>query len=128
MLKSINKILEQNSLYLAIIFSLLVLVLSLINVENVPNFNFNYTDKIEHIIAYTVISYFWLLSCKVGKVKLKYLNLLLLIIAYGIIIEVLQTSVTKHRTGDLLDVMANSIGVLLGYVFLKILSRINLQV
>ncbi|MGY5355215.1 VanZ family protein [Wenyingzhuangia sp. IMCC45467] len=96
--------------------------------ENVPNFSVSYTDKFEHVLAYAVISFFWMLSCKLGKINLSFLSLLLIIIGYGIIIEILQMSITSHRTGDLLDVMANSIGVILGYIFLKILSRIYLQV
>lgn len=96
--------------------------------EGVPNFTYSYTDKFEHVLAYAVISFFWSLSCKLGKINLSFLSLLLIIIGYGIIIEFLQMSVTNHRTGDLLDVIANSTGVFLGYIFLKILSRINLQV
>ncbi|ANW97165.1 hypothetical protein AXE80_13100 [Wenyingzhuangia fucanilytica] len=96
--------------------------------EGIPNFKYSYTDKFEHVFAYAVISFFWMLSCKLGKVKLSFLALFLIIIAYGIIIELLQSSVTSSRTGDLLDVMANSIGVILGYVFLKLLNRIYLQV
>lgn len=96
--------------------------------EGVPNFNCSYTDKFEHAFAYAVISFFWMLSYKLGKVPLSSLSLFLIIIAYGIIIELLQLSLTSHRTGDLMDVMANSIGVIMGCVFLKILSRIYLQV
>ncbi|MDO3694099.1 VanZ family protein [Wenyingzhuangia sp. chi5] len=128
MLKRIKNLLERNSLFFAISSSVLVLILSLINMEGVPNFNYSYTDKFEHVFAYAVISFFWMLSCKLGKLPVSFFSLFLIIIAYGIIIELLQLSLTSHRTGDLMDVMANSIGVILGFIFLKILSRIYLQV
>lgn len=96
--------------------------------EGVPNFKFSYTDKFEHVLAYTVVSFFWMLSRETGKINLRFWSLLTLIIGYGIIIELLQMSVTTNRTGDLLDVLANSIGVVLGTIILKILSRIYLQV
>lgn len=128
MQQHIKNLLERNSLILAIGFSLLVLVLSLINMEGIPNFKFSYTDKFEHVLAYAVISFFWMLSRKTGKINLKFWSILLLIIGYGIIIELLQMSVTVNRTGDLLDVLANSLGVVLGAIILKILSPIYLQV
>ncbi|NJB81370.1 VanZ family protein [Wenyingzhuangia aestuarii] len=96
--------------------------------EGVPNFKYNYTDKFEHAFAYAFMSFFWMLSCQLGKIKLKFLHLILIIILYGIVIEVLQASLTVSRTGDLLDVMANSIGVILGYVILRLLRRLYLQV
>ena len=126
--KLIKNLLERNSLFLAVANTVLILVLSLINMENVPNFKYSYTDKFEHVIAYTVISFFWMLSCQLGKIKVKKVNLILIIISYGIVIELLQMSITTHRTGDLLDVVANSTGVILGTIFLKLLNRIYLQV
>lgn len=128
MLQRIKNLLERNSLLLAISFSLLVLVLSLINMEKIPNFKVSYADKIEHVLAYTVISFFWTLSQKLKKININIFVLLLCIVCYGIIIELLQMSITTNRTGDLLDVLANTTGVFLGLIFLKILSRIYLRV
>ena len=126
--KLIKNLLVNNSLFFAISSSLLVLILSLVNMEGIPNFTISYTDKFEHVFAYSVISFFWMLSSKLGKVPVSFFSLLLIIIVYGIIIELLQLSLTSHRTGDLMDVIANSIGVAIGYIFLKILNRIYLQV
>lgn len=47
-----------------------------------------------------------------------------LMVAYGIIIELLQMKFTLNRNGDILDVLANSLGAFFGvfvvkYVFSK---------
>lgn len=94
-----------------------------------PNFGeFENSDKVKHTLAYSILSFFWLLSCHLGKINVKKLHLILIIIIYGVIIEVLQSSLTTYRTGDLLDILANSLGVLLGYIFLKLVNRYYLQV
>ncbi|MGY6649237.1 VanZ family protein [Wenyingzhuangia sp. IMCC45574] len=129
MLKRIKNLLERSSLILAIGFSVLIMVLSLAKISYVPNIGeFENSDKVKHLIAYTVLSFFWLLSCQLGKINIKFLNLILIIIIYGVIIEVLQSSLTTYRTGDLLDVLANSTGVILGYLILKLVRPLYLQV
>ncbi|MDO6800991.1 VanZ family protein [Wenyingzhuangia sp. 1_MG-2023] len=129
MQKTIKNLLEHSSLFLAIGFSVLIMVLSLVKLQRLPNFGtYEHSDKVKHLFAYSILSFFWLLSCQFGKVKVKSLHLILMIIGYGVIIEVLQSSLTTYRTGDLLDILANSMGILLGYVFLKLLNRIYLQV
>ena len=77
-------------------------------------------DKINHFIAYAV------LSLNVGLVvkKLKtYLLCLPLLIGYGILLEYCQGFV-PGRQPSILDAMANSIGVFVGFVvFLLLLIR-----
>ncbi len=120
---------ERSSIYLAIGFAILILILSLAKLNSFPDIgNFQNSDKVKHILAYSVLSFFWLISCQLGKINIKILHLILIIIAYGVIIEVLQMRLTTYRTGDLLDIIANSLGVFLGYLFLKLVNRIYLQV
>lgn len=129
MQKPIKNLLERSSILFAVFFSLLILVLSLVKVQSLPSMgDFEHSDKLKHALAYSVLSFFWLLSYHFGKIKVKKMHLLFLLIGYGVIIEVLQSSITSYRTGDLLDILANSIGVLFGYIFFKLLNRIYLQV
>lgn len=129
MLQPIKKLLERSILLISIAFSLLILTLSLVKMNNLPPMgDFEHSDKVKHLVAYSILSFFWLLSCYFGKVKIKILHLIFVLIAYGVIIEVLQSNITSYRTGDLLDIIANSIGVLIGYIFFKLLNRIYLQV
>jgi len=83
-------------------------------------------DKLYHITAYFSLSIFWLFSFY-KKVNLKYIIISICII-YGIIIEVLQATVTTYRSGDFKDILANTLGVFLGLlVFNIILKKIKLN-
>lgn len=75
-------------------------------------------DKINHLIAYAV------LSLNVGLVikRLKtYLFCLPLLIGYGLLLEYLQGFV-PGRQPSWLDVLANSIGVSIGFILYLLLS------
>lgn len=128
MLKLIKKLLERNSLFFAIASSFIVLVLSLISMKGVPNVSLSYADKIEHFLAYGTITFFWLLSRQLGKIKVSFYGLIFAILIYSAIIELLQAFLTTHRTGDGLDLIANSIGIVVGCLIFKLLNRIYLQV
>ncbi|UAN00084.1 VanZ family protein [Polaribacter litorisediminis] len=68
-------------------------------------------DKGYHSIAYFILTITWLLSFY-KKPQKKYIIAISCII-FGIIIELLQASLTVYREGDYFDVLANSLGVLL---------------
>lgn len=64
-------------------------------------------DKIGHLLAYTLIAWWFVQLWPRPRV------LALLLVALGMAIEGLQ-SLTDHRHADPLDVLANALGVLLG--------------
>lgn len=70
-------------------------------------------DKYLHILAYFVLASAWLFALKEksGKAVFK-IFVPLALIFYGIILEGLQSGLTSYRTGDIYDVIANTIGVL----------------
>ena len=115
MLKRIKKLLEHNIFWLAIIATLIIAFLSL---TAVPKINLGLKiksgDKILHVLAYFTLSTVWFLALqkKMGDLNVKLL-LILSLIMYGIILEVLQGGITNYRTGDIFDVVANTVGVLL---------------
>lgn len=51
------------------------------------------------------------------------LKIIGLIIIYGIIIEVIQEKCTQNREADILDVVANSLGVFLAYFGFSLIRR-----
>ena len=115
MLKRIKKLLEHNILFLAIVATIIVAILSL---TSVPKINLGLQiksgDKILHILAYFTLSFVWFLAMqeRMSSIAEKG-RLIALLILYGIILEVLQGGITDYRTGDFYDVIANIIGVLL---------------
>ncbi|WP_237587349.1 VanZ family protein [Polaribacter sargassicola] len=88
--------------------------------------SFGNSDKVYHLIAYFSLSISWLFSFY----KKKSIKLLIIIscVIYGIIIEVLQSILTEYRTGDYKDILANTLGIVLGLlIFNLIIKKIKLN-
>ena len=121
MLKRIKKLLEDNILFLAIVATIIVAILSL---TSVPKINLGLQiksgDKILHILAYFTLSFVWFLAMQERMNSFAEKGrLIALLILYGIILEVLQGGITDYRTGDFYDVIANTIGVLLATLLIN---------
>ena len=120
MLKLTKALLLDNILIIATIITIGIICLSLFKIPS-TGIRINNIDKAYHCFAYFTLAISWLFTFY-KKPKKKYLIVLLCVI-FGIIIEILQSKLTVYRTGDYLDVIANSLGVLLALfifnVFLK---------
>jgi VanZ family protein len=114
MQKPIKNLLRDNGIWLAIASTLGIAFLSLMRTKGFPVVHISNIDKLFHAIAYLVLTLSWLLTFK--KRQYKYYILLACII-YGIFIEVLQTKLTTYRTGDFIDILANTAGALLAFLF-----------
>ncbi|WP_421805455.1 VanZ family protein [Flagellimonas sp.] len=83
------------------------------------SFNVPYADKITHFIFYLVFAFVGCMSVRerttgnLGLVKTTRIVLVLAII-YGILIEVLQYTLTTDRMAELGDVFANTLGAFAG--------------
>jgi VanZ family protein len=117
MQKRIKFLLQGSVIWGAIVVAICIGCLSLIETNNFPVLHVSNIDKIYHFIAYFTLTFAWLLSLKKRKHKYK---VLFACIIYGIIIEVLQVTLTMHRTGKFLDFLANTIG---GVVALLVYNR-----
>jgi VanZ family protein len=120
MLKRIKTLFKDNLIFFAIAITLVILYLSLMKMPN-TGIEIKHIDKGYHSIAYFVLTLSWLLSFY-KKPNKKYLIVILCIIL-GIIIEVLQDTITVYRTADYFDVLANSVGVLFALVIFNIFLR-----
>ncbi len=83
---------------------------------------FDPTDKMMHLGAYFVLAILWFLYYIFKKqeefINIKgFFNISILIILFGMLIEVLQGALTDYRDPDWADILANSIGVLLALGF-----------
>lgn len=86
-----------------------VVVASLLPQEQIP-VKITFSDKIVHFLSYFILSFFALLS---SRQKHSLLSILALQVLIGIGVEVAQSFV-PGRTPELLDILANSLGVILG--------------
>ncbi len=113
MLKHIKNLLKDNLNIIAILLTISIAILSLIKIEKQP-IQVNGLDKIEHALAYFILTLSWLLALK--KSKIKAIFVIICCFLYGIVIEALQVTATSCRSGEILDVVANSTGILIAYI------------
>lgn len=108
-------------LLLAICYTLGLAVLSLVTI-GLPKLGTNYDDKIFHTLAYGLLALIWYFTLYKLKIAKPIFIAALASIIYGIIIEALQGLLATGRNLDMLDVLANSIGVIIVVLFIKIRS------
>jgi VanZ family protein len=105
---------------IAILITVSIAILSLIKIGPQP-IQINNLDKYEHALAYFVLSFFWLMVFRTTKI-----NKLIVVFCcffYGIIIETLQVTATSYRSGDILDIAANTTGILIAYIIYFLFLR-----
>ncbi|WP_051605708.1 VanZ family protein [Polaribacter sp. Hel_I_88] len=110
MLKRIKTLFLDNLFVIAVAITIAIIFLSLLKLPS-TGVDVKNIDKAYHSIAYFVLALTWLFSFY-KKPNKKYI-IVICCILFGIIIEVLQSTLTIYRTGDYKDVLANSLGVLL---------------
>lgn len=121
MLKRIKILLLNNLFLVAFTVTVGILYLSLIKVTKIPNIEVKNVDKIFHTMAYFVLATCWLFAYY-KKPKIKYI-IITACVLFGIIIEILQMKLTVYRTGDFIDVLANTFGILLALLFFNLFFR-----
>lgn len=128
MLRDIKSLLERNALWLAILATLGVAVLSL---GAVPKLNIGLdlksSDKYLHFIAYFTLCLLWYFALKDRLHRYVFRILIPVgLILYGIILEGLQGGLTTYRTADIYDAVANTAGVLVAmFLFNRLLKWYN---
>jgi len=124
-----NLLVPKVLFFLALTYTFFITVGSLISTSSIPKVNFAVSDKLIHSMGYFVLMFLWSLFV-ISKYKKDSFNKLILITAcfafiYGIIIEVLQGTLTETRTTDIYDVIANALGIVIA-VFILVLFQNNL--
>lgn len=127
--KNIQKLLRVKLLFLfpALIYTGLILYLSLINLADTPVKDLGMSDKTMHGGAYFGLGLLWMLFGlftfeEKGLFK-RIMFISLASVAFGIFIEVLQGVITSYRQPDLFDILANTIGVVVAAIVVWILRK-----
>lgn len=101
----------------SIAWAILILYLSLANLndsEVIKDLLFPYSDKIAHFVVYALFSFFLMVERKItGKDFFS----LILPVSYGVLMEVLQYSLTDYRSLEIYDILANTAGALSVWIF-----------
>tara|TARA_B110000971_G_scaffold30368_1_gene27509 strand:- start:1240 stop:1605 length:366 start_codon:yes stop_codon:yes gene_type:complete len=116
--------LEDNAIYIAIFFTISITIGSLVKSDFIVVKSISVSDKAYHLIAYFLLMLSWLyVFCKKETFQKNVKYVILGCIIFGIIIEILQGVITSYRTASYLDIVANTIGVLLAVVIFHVFEK-----
>ncbi len=123
-------VLNKLSFILAVAYTLLLTVASLMHLNNVPDLKVDHVDKIAHFAAYAILCFLWFLAFRL-QLKKEYkkaiFNAALVSILFGILIEILQGTLTNYRSLDVYDALANTIGALLTVVMVILKQKLGVK-
>lgn len=95
-------------------------------IERPPDFGVSFADKIFHSFTYIILTFLWFYTLCFHfntRIRKAILYASVISIIFGIIIELFQEVFTKTRQADLLDVIANTVGVFFATGFLLLKNR-----
>tara|TARA_B110000459_G_C16625581_1_gene505286 strand:- start:7379 stop:7822 length:444 start_codon:yes stop_codon:yes gene_type:complete len=112
----------------AIIWLLIILVLSGYPGNQLPKVAVWQFDKLVHVIMYSILSFLLFLPfCKqflnIGKRFRIRLIIILASISYGGLMEILQETIFINRGGNWIDFTANTVGAIFGVSFAPLLLK-----
>ncbi|TXE06366.1 teicoplanin resistance protein VanZ [Seonamhaeicola algicola] len=108
--------LKKVILPVAICYTVFLTAVSLMRLNNLPEVNISFADKIFHFGAYAALTTVWFYSLLLHfklKFKASIIYAAVFAVIFGIIIEVLQQTLTAYRALDVYDALANTLGALL---------------
>ncbi|WP_181161610.1 VanZ family protein [Flavobacterium sp. GSA192] len=111
----------------ALCWTVNILYLCLIRISELPEIKISYIDKYIHAFFYFVFSLLWFYALqfyfkRVSRKKL-FVVVVLMAFVFGIAIELFQTFLTTSRSGDVIDVVANTAGSLLAILLIRFLGK-----
>ncbi len=122
----IKKLLAHNAYTIAIALTIFIAITSLVSLKGIKTVSLGISnfDKIVHFTSYFLLTLSWFFAMQtLLKNRKTKIILIVSLISYGIIIEALQGGMTTHRQADVLDILANSLGVLLATFLFPRLNR-----
>ncbi|WP_198295209.1 MULTISPECIES: VanZ family protein [unclassified Winogradskyella] len=104
-------------LFVALTYTIVLLYFSLGDADAVlPETNIKFQDKILHFVAYLGLSVLWGYYALLFNTKNAILYSFIATLIFGIILELVQEAINPLRNYDILDLVANCIGVLVGTI------------
>ncbi|OYX82572.1 MAG: hypothetical protein B7Y83_14320 [Flavobacteriales bacterium 32-34-25] len=120
--------LKKISLGAALFWAAVISYLCLIRISELPEIKILYVDKILHAFFYFIFSILWFYALRFYFRKQSRAKLLgivfIMALLFGILIELFQTFFTTFRSGDVIDVVANTSGSLLAIGLIKFIDKI----
>ncbi|WP_460220025.1 VanZ family protein [Psychroserpens sp. MEBiC05023] len=127
MITKLLLVLKKWALPIVILYVIILTLASLIQLKDMPSFGFSFDDKIYHTLAYLILTLLVYNYVSTKNFKRSMILSAGIAIGYGIIIEVLQFVLTTHRSFDVFDAVANTLGALLAVMVLKYLIKTKVK-
>jgi VanZ family protein len=118
--------LKKTAFGLAIGWTVLIAFLCLISFRDLPSISVKSADKYVHALFYFVLIMLWgfYSMLKQNEISIpKILRFVFLSVLYGILIEILQGTLTKTRHADAFDVLANSTGAIIALLVFVLIKK-----
>ena len=102
-----------------IILGISVFIITTLSIQEVNNeFSVNSLDKVLHFLCFSYLTLITWLS----RILNKDLHVYVIVLAYGILIEIVQRFL-PYRSFEYLDIFADFVGVIAGLIIIKILKN-----
>jgi VanZ family protein len=121
-------VLKKATFSLAVGWTLLIAVLCLVKFTDLPSIGVSGADKYVHFTLHFVFTMLWgyYLWLKLNEIALtKIIFVVTSSLCYGILIEILQETLTKTRRADIFDVVANFSGALVALLLFILIKRLK---
>ena len=119
-LDKISKIFKK---ILPVYWAFLTYMLLRPGVENVEfPFMFNGIDKVLHVLIFACLAFCFVAAYP----RVKFLTFIYIMLIYSLITELLQDIMGLGRSLENLDLVADTVGILIGYLIFKRLARIQM--
>ena len=118
------------SVVIALSYTIVLAVLSLVSLGNIPDLAPSFSDKVFHFCSYALLCFVWYRALKNYSNSKKTTLLFwasIIAIVFGIIIEVLQGDITETRSADLKDVIANFLGIAFTVAMLCFRNKLDVK-
>ena len=121
-------VLKKATFSLAVGWTLLIAVLCLVKFTDLPSIGVSGADKYVHFTLHFVFTMLWgyYLWLKLNEIALTKIMLVVTSsLCYGILIEILQETLTTTRRADIFDVVANFSGAVVALLLFILIKRLK---
>lgn len=103
---------------LAVFITLAITAGSLLSLDVSELQNTKISDKLIHIVGYFLMALSWELAYNLEERNKRIsISIAIIVLFYGILIEVLQQNIGGNRQFELLDIISNFIGISIAFTF-----------
>lgn len=117
---NLRKLSDQTYLILAILWTGIIMYLSLISAKEAKKFNvwdIVGLDKLAHLVFYAGMTILWYMALSRKQPEKKII--LFFSISFGVLMEICQLYLFNGRSFEIYDIVANVMGSLIGWILFK---------